>query len=130
MSTKVTIARITAAYVALDALNDIDHRKVRDTLYAKCLAEERGHRRHNTGPYACSIDVAVKMFVVRGLAEFLSGAKPMPSIGDTLWLKDSYVYAAAVVDNYGCALRGCLEPHDLPWLSALDYVKLVNGVAQ
>lgn len=130
MSTKETIARITAAYAALDALNDLDNRHVRDTLYALCLAEERKHRRGIKGGYACAADVAAQMFVVRDLAALLSGANPMPTIGQILWLKDSYVYAAAVVDHYGAQLKTCLEPHVISWLADLDYAKLVNGVAQ
>lgn len=132
MSTKETIARIREAFDALDALNDIDHRKMRDTLYSKCLAEERGHRRANAfgGTYRCSADITAQMFVVRDLAAFLSGAKPMPAIGAVLWMKGSYIYAAAIVDNNYADVKKALSGHNLHWLANLAYVKLVNGVAQ
>jgi hypothetical protein len=121
---------VRTAFDRLEFLNDLTWTPYRERHLAMCIEEEKGHRgfgcdfrKHH--PNAVGIKDAARSFVVKRIAEYLSGEAP-PKGKDFLHIQRSCFYAAALVDEYGTKIREKWAGLDLAALSSLDYCVLVS----
>jgi hypothetical protein len=115
---------IDTAFQRLDVLNYISMtRNYRDELVELCRTEEVQHRKgRGSKSYSAPVDITAKLFVVRDLARFATGARQLPDMKDALGLRDSYMLAAMLWANYPEVIARALGS-DAPALAALDYVQ-------
>lgn len=132
MRTKEINAIVDSAYSALQFLNNKTWTAYRDRCYDMACEEERGHRRGAPNgwswPKGASVNAAARMFVVKRIAEELTGERPI-KIADILHTQGSAVYAAALVANFGDEIRKAWSSPGIETIAALkelDYVQFVN----
>ena len=88
--------------------------------------EERGHR--GWGPHFAKIGVtdAARLFVVKRVAEYLTGKSKMPRGKEFLYIQRSCFQCAGLVDAYRKEIRKAWRKFNVAELTTLDYCE---GVA-
>lgn len=109
------------------ALDNLKMTRMGSTYLAENVAEEKDHRGFRDGPYGLTVSQSAKLFAVRQLAEYLTGAKP-PKLRDFLSHRRSCYTAAALVANYRREIRAAFKSAkvDPRAVLPLDYAELVK----
>ena len=124
----------TLAFDRLHVLNNQGWRNHRTILLDLVRKEEKQHRSGIGGtfnahhPHALSVSATSQILAMHRVADYLCGLR-MPAPKDVLHMQPSAIYAAALVDGFGPAIRTAwadLPPGAIANLVAIDYVQLVS----
>ena len=110
----------------------IDHREPQsfiDDLEREEYRNERQHRNwlsERKYPREFGPVIAGRLFVAQHILGFVFDDVPLPTLADTLRLKDTYVKAAAIAAAFPDVIREQVTAEEAAIIRALDYVKLVE----
>lgn len=98
------------------------------------MEEEKQHRRScpDSIKSGLTISEAVKLFFVQYLVKFLDNTRKIPDIKQVLTVRPSYIFAGALVLNYGDDIKKALnmtyngESIDIEVIKSLDYAELMK----
>ncbi len=126
----MNLTQIRKAFDAIYWVFDSKNTNYAQKLLEQCKGEEKGHRGWGPDfakyhPDAASVTDCAKVFAVKRIAEYLTGA-PFPKGKDYLHFQLSCFTAAGMVDEFGDELRTALAAFDLAQLAALDYCDFVK----
>lgn len=129
----MNIKHIKDAYSALDCLNNKSYTQHREALFELCREEEKSHRGFAPDfvkyhPGALSVSEAARLFAVKRIAEYMTGAKE-PSGSDFLHIQHSCFYASALVCKFRSDIAIAWAALDIKSLSALSYTDFVKVAA-
>lgn len=118
---------IRQAYDALYFLDNKTFTPYRQRLFDMIKKDEKQHRKGKPDGIPCGISVndAVKLFVVRRIAECLEGQKYQ--VKDFLSIQTNCYYAQALVENYNNEILEAWEGLIIIKILALDYSELMKG---
>lgn len=125
---QVKFIRSTFSKVS-NVLGSIGWTNYAEEIYTKALAEEKRHRKtwsSGATRFGISAADAAKMFAVRDLAKYLTGAEAPLTIEDVINCKESAVYACAVATKYAEQLRPVFTADVAAQAVVLDYVALIG----
>ena len=111
----------------------IDNRGSRPYVADLIREETRQERQHRNGwcagrdyPRNFGPKLAAEFLTVNHILGFVFDDVPFPKIEDILFLKDTYVQAAAIAAQYHDAIYETVPAHKAKQIRALDYVQLCD----
>lgn len=129
---KTEMKMIADAFERLQWVFDASWTNHAERLLALCEAEEREHRGSGPSFRQChtgdtiTIRQAARLFAVKRVAEYLTGAAKPLRPSDYLHTHKSCFYAAGMVDEFGEQIRKAWAEVDVAALCALDYTHFVK----
>jgi hypothetical protein len=111
----------------------IDHRGTRPYISDLILEESKGERKFRNGwgagreyPRNFGPKLAGEFNAVRHIVDFVHGNVPIPNIEDALFLKRTYIDAAAIAAAYWGEIHEAIPKHQADRILEMDYCKLVD----
>lgn len=111
----------------------IDNRGSRPYVADLVREETKQERQHRNGwcagrdyPRNFGPKLAAEFCTVSHILGFVFDDVPFPNMEDVLWLKGTYVQAAAIAAHYHDAIYEAIPAHKAKQIRALDYVQLCD----
>ena len=110
----------------------IDHRETQSFVDDLERAEYRNERQHRNWlsdrdyPREFGPVIAGRLFAAQHILGFVFDDVPLPTIADSLRLKDTYVRAAAIAAAFHDVIKEQVTLEEAAIIRSLDYVKLVE----
>lgn len=132
---KTTKEKLTLVAKAYKALEHVFYSKMRnhaeETLKV-AISEEKQHRGFGSDfaayhPAAATVNQCAKMFVVKRVADYISGER-LPDLKDYFHTQQSAFMCAAIALEFGDEVRQAWAAFDIRELAAFDYVEFVGRV--
>ena len=113
--------------------NVIDYKGSRSYVSDLIREESKGERRHRNGwcagreyPRNFGPKLAGEFTAVRHIIGFVHGNIPIPNIEDSLFLKRTYIDAAAIAAVYWGEIHEAIPKHQADQILKMDYAELVD----
>lgn len=87
--------------------------------------EEKQHRQGWAPVRSVSVDAAAKVLALSWLGKFYTGVRPLPTVGCVLVSTQTYIYAAAIVEQHRAILDKVFGNGVAEQCAALDYSELM-----
>jgi hypothetical protein len=133
MKTAEIVRLVDKAYSALHVLDNITWTEYREKCRALAEEEERRHRKGAPvgwkWPSGATVGNAGKFFVVKRIAEHLTGAHRPLTLADAISCQPSALFAASLVENYRERIGAAWAGLDARQLAELDYCEFVDNAA-
>ena len=109
--------------------------KTAQRYVANLVREEiKAEREHRSG-WCCGRDyprefgpkIAAELFTAQHILGFVFEDIELPTIESLLYLRQTYVKAAAIAATYGDVIKEEITPEEAREIRALDYAKLASG---